>query len=272
VRTPAVRQLESSMAAVNTAVQGFIVGARARLQADPALRSEPRNLLEAMLVAADEAGSGIDDVQVAGNVLTMLLAGEDTTANTLAWMIDLLWRHPASLTRATDEVRRVVADAAAPTMDELARLDFIEACAHETMRLKPVAPIIGLQALRESVVGDVRLPAGGVILNVMRRDSVSDQHLPRAAAFEPERWLTTGAPGAAASVAKRVSMPFGAGPRICPGRYLALLEMKMAMVALLGHFDIESVATPDGKPAAEKMSFTMMPVGLALRLRERVAT
>jgi cytochrome P450 len=67
-------------------------------------------------------------------------------------------------------------------------------------------------------------------------------------------------------------MPFGAGPRICPGRYLALLEMKMAMVALLGHFDIESVATPDGKPAAEKMSFTMMPVGLALRLRERVAT
>jgi cytochrome P450 len=272
VRTPAVRQLEASMVAVNTAVQGFIAAARARLQADPALRSAPRNLLEAMLVAADEPDSGIDDVQVAGNVLTMLLAGEDTTANTLAWMIDLLWRHPESLARATAEVRRVVADPAHPTMEELSQLDFVEACAHETMRLKPVAPIIGLQALRDTVVGDVRLPAGSVIINVMRRDSVSNEHLPRAAAFEPERWLADGTAGAvahAASAAKRVSMPFGAGPRICPGRYLALLEMKMAMVALLGHFDIDSVSTPDGHAAAEKLSFTMMPVGLALRLRER---
>jgi cytochrome P450 len=272
LRTPAVRQLETSMVAVNTAVQGFIAAARARLQADPALRSAPHNLLEAMLVAADAPGSGIDDTQVAGNVLTMLLAGEDTTANTLAWMIDLLWRHPASLARAVDEVRQGVADPAHPTLEELAQLDFVEACAHETMRLKPVAPIIGLQALRDTVVGDVRLPAGGVVINVMRRDSVSDQHLPRAASFEPGRWLADGTPGAAASVAsaaKRVSMPFGAGPRICPGRYLALLEMKMAMVALLGHFDIDSVGTPDGQPAAEKLSFTMMPVGLALRLRER---
>ena len=69
------------------------------------MRAQPRNLLEAMLAAADEPDSGIDDNQVAGNVLTMLLAGEDTTANTIAWMIDLLWRHPAELQRATDEVR-----------------------------------------------------------------------------------------------------------------------------------------------------------------------
>jgi cytochrome P450 len=78
-----------------------------------------------------------------------------------------------------------------------------------------------------------------------------------------------GAARQAASAVKRVSMPFGAGPRICPGRYLALLEMKMGMVALLGHFDIESVDAPDGLPAAEKLSFTMMPVGLVMRLRER---
>jgi cytochrome P450 len=142
------------------------------------------------------------------------------------------------------------------------------------MRLKPVAPLIGLQALRDTVVGDVQLPAGGVLFNVMRRDSVSDRHLQHAATFEPERWLADGTPGAvrqAASAVKRVSMPFGAGPRICPGRYLALLEMKMAMVALLGQFDIESVDAPDGQPAAEKLSFTMMPVGLTLRLRERGA-
>ena len=77
------------------------------MAADPTLRDNPGNLLEAMIAAADQPGSGIDDGQVAGNVLTMLLAGEDTTANTLAWMIHLLWRHPAVLARAVAEVRHV---------------------------------------------------------------------------------------------------------------------------------------------------------------------
>ena len=66
-------------------------------------------------------------------------------------------------------------------------------------------------------------------------------------------------------------MPFGAGPRTCPGRYLALLEMKMALAMLLGSFDIESVDVP-GRPgdlAEERMSFTMVPVGLTMRVVER---
>ena len=64
-------------------------------------------------------------------------------------------------------------------------------------------------------------------------------------------------------------MPFGAGPHICPGRYLALREMKMAMAALLGNFDIESVDTPYGQEAQERLAFTMTPVGLRMRLRRR---
>ena len=103
----------------------------------------------------------------------------------------------------------------------------------------------------------------------MRRDSVSDEHVPRAAAFEPERWLAAGVGGAAvlAGSARRISMPFGAGPRICPGRYLALLEMKMAMATLLGRFELDSVDTPDGQIAQEKLAFAMAPVGLTMRLR-----
>jgi cytochrome P450 len=268
-KSPADRQLDRSVAEVKAAVAGFIAQARARMQADPGLRERPGNLLEAMIAAADVEGSGIDDAQVAGNVLTMLLAGEDTTANTVAWMIDLLWRHPEALARASAEVRSIVADAGAPTLEQLAQLDYVEACAHETMRLKPVAPIVGAQALRDACVGNVHVPTGTVIFNVMRHDSVSDSHLPNAAAFEPERWLVQGGPGAQASAAKRTSMPFGAGPRICPGRYLALLEMKLAMATLLGRFDIQSVDTPDGKPTREHLSFTMTPVGLRMRVRER---
>ena len=269
VRLPADRRLERSIAEVKAAVAGFIAEARARLAADPALLEHPGNLLEAMIVAADQDGSGIDDDQVAGNVLTMLLAGEDTTANTVAWMIHLLWRNPRALARATEEVRRVVGDAGAPTLEQMAQLDYVEACAHETMRLKPVAPQLPLQALRDTTLGDVQVPRGMIVIGLMRRDSVSETHVPRAAAFEPERWLKEGAPGALASAAKRTSMPFGAGPRICPGRYLALLEMKMAIALLLGHFDIQDVATPDGGEPREHLSFTMTPVGLRMRVRER---
>jgi cytochrome P450 len=186
-------------------------------------------------------------------------------------MIDLLWRHPSALGRATAEVRGIVARRGEPTWEEVERLEFVEACAHETMRLKPVAPINGLQALRETVLGDVRIPAGSVVINLMRHDSVSDAHVDRASEFRPERWLPDVEADAAASSLKRLSTPFGAGPRICPGRYLALLEMRLAIATLLGSFDIAEVTTPDRLPAPERLSFTMTPVGLQMRLRARAA-
>ena len=74
----------------------------------------------------------------------------------------------------------------------------------------------------------------------------------------------------AAASAKRVAMPFGAGPRLCPGRYLAVMEMKMVIAMLLGGFDIGSVATPDGGEPREHLALTMSPVGLKLRLRSRI--
>src|SRR5207344_860232 len=116
--------------------------ARARIDANPRLREEPDNLIEAMVVARDREGSGLTDQDVAGNVLTMLLAGEDTTANTLAWMIYLLSRHPAHLARARDEVRARLGSAPLPTREQLDALPYVEACMNETMRVKPVAPLI----------------------------------------------------------------------------------------------------------------------------------
>jgi cytochrome P450 len=277
IKLPRDRQLDRSVAEVNVAITGFIAQARSRLQADPARREAPPNLLEAMIVAADEAGSGVDDRDVAGNVLTMLLAGEDTTANTLAWMIYLLTRHPQALQRAQQEVWRVVGpganEVAGFTPEKMAALDYIEACANEAMRLKPVAPFLPVEALQDTVVGDVQVPQGTLVMNLLRHDSVSDAHFPDPLAFKPERWLEGGDPhGHAttqASSAKRVAMPFGSGPRICPGRYLALLEIKLAMATLLSGFEIAAVDTPDGGDAQEWMAFTMGPLGLTMRLRAR---
>ena len=267
VRMPADRQLERSVVAVNLAIEGFIRQARERVVQEPARRKNPPNLLEAMIVAADEEGSGITDHEVAGNVLTMLLAGEDTTANTLAWMIHLLKRNPQALQRVQAEVRALGVDSASFTHEQMGSLRYLEACAHETMRLKPVAPFNVIEALRETVVGDVRVPKGASVWCVMRGDSMREKHFSNPEVFDPQRWLAEGDAEVGAGSAKRVSMPFGAGPRICPGRYLALLEMKMAMAMLLNHFDIADVTTPDGREAVEKMSFTMTPVGLRMKLR-----
>ncbi|MEO8118115.1 MAG: cytochrome P450 [Rhodoferax sp.] len=82
------------------------------------------------------------------------------------------------------------------------------------MRLKPVAPLLALQALRDTMIDDVQMPAGMVLISLIRRNAVSENHVPRAAAFEPERWLSDESPEQAAHAAKRISMPFGAGLRM----------------------------------------------------------
>ena len=262
-KLPADKRLDRDVAALDRAVTDLVEQARARMAQDPARRVRPPNLLEAMIAAADEQDSGVDDRAVAGNVLTMLLAGEDTTANTISWMIYLLQRHPQALARAREEVRRVAPDVAGFTIEQLDRLDYLGACASEAMRLKPVAPFLPLEALRDTVVGDVAVPAGSVVWCVLRHDTVSDAHFPDAQAFRPERWLEE---GQQEINNKRAAMPFGSGLRTCPGRYLALLEIKIAMAMLLGSFEIAGVDTPDGGEAQELMGFVMSPVGLSLRL------
>jgi cytochrome P450 len=261
------RQLAHSVAEVGIAIEGFIAQARARMDAEPQRRTEPGNLLEAFIVAAENEDAAVRDQDVAGNVMTMLLAGEDTTANSLCWMLELMAQHPESIARAREEVLRLApqgVDAFTPEL--LDGMDYLDACVNESMRLKPVAPFLPVEATHDTVVGDVAVPANTLVWNVMRADSVSEAHLPQAASFLPERWLLTGAQ----AVPKQLSMPFGSGPRICPGRYLALLEIKMAAAMLLQRFDILGVDTPDGRPAVEKMNLAMTPVGMTLKLRPRM--
>jgi cytochrome P450 len=268
IRLPADRALGRHLEALARAVAGFIAQARSRMERDPSLRERPANLIEAMIAARDTEGSDLEDADVAGNVLTMLLAGEDTTANTLAWTIYLLSRNPGALERARDEVRAVLGTGRLPARyEELSALPFVEACAHETMRLKPVAPVIMNEAVRDTVVAGVAVAKGQLVMCLMRPGATDERHFPKAEEFNPARWLADGAPGRAAASAKRVAMPFGAGPRLCPGRYLAVLEMKMAIAMLLGGFDIESVSTPDGGEAREHLALTMSPVGLRMKLR-----
>ena len=267
LRLPADRELDRSVILIKAAIQTFIAKARLRIAQQPVLREHPANLLEAMINAADQGQSGLTDDDVAGNVLTMLLAGEDTTANSLAWLLSLLWDHPLVLSRLQEEVDRQFGHDTPYSIEQLNTLDYMDACINESMRLKPVAPFLPLQANHDTVIADIAIPAGTVIFGLFRANSVDDRFIPAAASFDPERWLSQ--PGQGINSIKRIAMPFGAGPRICPGRYLALLEMKIALTMLLTRFRIEAISTPDGQPARELMSFTMAPVGLRMRLSEK---
>jgi cytochrome P450 len=258
-KLPQDRQLDRSVVAMRAAISELLAKARERLALP---NHQANNLLEAMLVAADTPGSGVDDRAVAGNVTTMLLAGEDTTANTIAWVLYLLNKHPETLAKAGAEVRAKAPIASQLTMEQMDSLEFVDACIQETMRLKPVGPFMPLEAIRDTVVANVRVPAKGIVWCLFRHDTLSNDNFSNAAAFEPERWLAD-----EATIPKKVSMPFGSGPRTCPGRYLAMLEMKMALALILGRYEVLGVDTPDGKEAQELMAFVMSPVGLRLRLR-----
>jgi cytochrome P450 len=271
-RLPQDRRLEQSSAALRQAVYSLIEQARQRMQHNPNAGDRPAHLLEALIAAADQPGSAIDNDTVAGNVSTMLLAGEDTTANSIAWLLYFLRSHPEALRRATQEVQALAPDCAAFTLAQLDSLDFLGACIEEAMRLKPVAPYLPLEALADTTVEDVHVPAGTIVWCVLRHDSMDEKNFTNAATFDPGRWLVPRdaaehATSTSSGISRGIAMPFGAGPRTCPGRYLALLEIKIAVAMVLGHFEIESVGTDSGLPPEEVMGFVMSPGGLKMRLK-----
>lgn len=267
---PGVRQ---HVAALSEAVQGFIKDARHQLEQQPDLADRPQNLLQALIAACDSEGARLTDEELSGNVLGMLLAGEDTTANTIGWLMWLLHEHPKEWERARAEADAIVGEGSIPqSLEQLSQLDFLEACANEAMRLKPVAPMNIVQAHQDVVVADVAVPKGTFITCVMRPAGMDQGHFDEPHAFRPSRWLKGGhAEGGAMMSAKRVVMPFGAGPRVCPGRYLALAEIKMVMTMLLSNFEISTMSTPEGGPR-EHLKLTMSPAGLTLKLTLRHAT
>ncbi|MCG2592244.1 cytochrome P450 [Ramlibacter sp. XY19] len=265
------KSLDHHVLALRDAVRGFIAQTREQLAARPELRKHPENLIQALLAAAEDGQQGITDEDVSGNVLTMLLAGEDTTAHTLAWLFWLLHANPQAVAQARAEVDAVLPPGGlVRSTEDLARLDAVEACANEAMRLKPVAPVIMNEVAEDAVVADVLVPRGAIVVCMMRPGGMDAKQFAQPQAFDPARWNPE-AGGKSMSAAKRATMPFGAGPRMCPGRYLAMAEIKMVTAMLLANFELEEVSAPGGAEPEERLTLTMAPVGLKMRLRPRSA-
>lgn len=268
VRLPIDRAYDRHLVHVGEAVRGFVQAARQRLQDEPQRREQPADLLEAMLAARDADGNALTEEEVGGNVLTVLLAGEDTTANTLGWALWLLHSHRGDWQAVVAEVDAVLGAASLPPSFEAARsLDRIEASVNEAMRLKPVAPLIFLEANHDTHIAGFHVPRGEPLFCLMRKAALDAKLAGDVADFRPARWQA-GA-DSRERAAQKASMPFGAGPRLCPGRYLALLEMKMVLAMLARNFELVDVGPDGGGTPRERLAFTMFPVGLKMRLAER---
>jgi cytochrome P450/nitrite reductase/ring-hydroxylating ferredoxin subunit len=264
-RLPSDRRLDRARDELRVWLEGLVAEARARLVADPSRAAQPANFLEAMLAMRDEAGQPFADEVVFGNLMTMLLAGEDTTAFTLAWAVHQMCESPASVTALRAELDAVLASDTVPGDIEVAnRLAYAGAVANETMRLRPVAPLILFEAATDTTLADVEIPVGTNIL-VLTRPPVRDpDHFADPEAFRPERWLDRDQAGPHEPAHH---VPFGSGPRICPGRSLALLEMKVVLAMIYRSFEV--VRHGKASDVREIFAFTMGPGGLEVQLRRR---
>lgn len=266
-KLPADRVLENDLAQVRQAIDGFIGAARKRMDADPKLAANPSNLIEALLAARDAPQSGITDTDVSGNVFTALLAGEDTTANTLAWLSYFLAEEPHAQAAAQAEADRELGARAVPDdFESVDALEYIAAATREAMRLKPVAPFLSHESNEPVTVCGIELRARTPVGTLLRPAGLNPELFPEPLAFKPERWISDARATERESAAKRVLMPFGGGPRFCPGRYLALMEIQMVTAMLMKNFRIERVGD---EPVRERNALSMLPEGFFARLHLR---
>jgi cytochrome P450 len=222
-----------------------------------------RDMLDLLLLTRDDDGRTLSSREVRDQVVTFIVAGHETVASALTWAWDLLATHP----EAADRVR-AEADALGgpPTFDDLPRLPYAAAVMDETLRLYPPAWVITRRALEDDVLGGVPVAANSLVIVspwlVHRHESAWE----RPEEFDPTRFLTDAGERRRDIAADTAYIPFGAGPRLCIGRDMALLEAVLVLAALTGTIDAAAVGAP---PTAVPLVTIRPDHGLPMRVRLR---
>ena len=198
--------------------------ARRRARADLAQRSD---ILSLLMQARDEDGQPMTDAELRDELVTLLLAGHETTATSVAWAIERLVRHPQKLARLVDEI-----DAQGEGGEQ-----YMTAVVNETLRVRPVVPIVVRMLQDELQVGPYRLPAGTRVTPSIYLTNRNPRSYADPEAFRPERYLESG-PETFSWI------PFGGGIRRCIGAAFAQLEMKLILRTVLSELE---PALPSGR-------------------------
>jgi cytochrome P450 len=220
------------------------------------------DLVSMMLMARDEeTGDGLSDAQVRGEVLTMLAAGTQTTATTMAWALHVMSERDDIQERAHAEIQTVLGDRD-PTYSDLERLAYLRRLVTETLRVYPPAWILSRRASAEVTLGDRVLPAGATLLfspYVVHHDPAS---YPDPERFDPDRW----SPERAKEIPRPAFIPFGAGARQCLGEGFAWVEASVVLATILRRWRVRPVA---GQTIRKVALATLVPSRLDLIVESR---
>lgn len=221
------------------------------------------DLLSMLLQAQDEeSGERMSDLQLRDEVMTMLMAGHESTAVSMAWVWHLLARHPEVQERLHAELD-AVPGCHTVTPDDLHRLPYLRAVVDETLRLYPTAWALSRQAIGEDELLGRRLPAGGYVTLVLYFLHRHPEFWENPEQFDPDRFM----PERAASRPKFAYLPFGGGPRGCIGLHFALMEAQLVLATVAQRFRIE--AAPGAREELEPLLSLRNRNGVRILLRER---
>ena len=206
-------------------------------------RDEP-DLLSMFLSARDEdTGAGMTDQQLRDEVVTMLLAGHETTSLALSWLFYLLSKHPDVERRIGEEVDQVIGDQQ-PAFRHLERLTGTRRAIEEALRMYPPAWGFSRQALADDEIGGYRVAKGALVYVIPFVVHRRPKLWPDPQRFDPDRF----APEQEAARPRFAYIPFGGGPRGCIGNQFAMVEAQLIVAAIAQRYHIELVPDQDIRP------------------------
>lgn len=205
--------------------------------------AERTDILSVLLRARDDDGKGLSDGELRDSLLTLLLAGHETTATALSWVFERLVRHPAVLER--------VADTEADGYE-----DYLDAVIKETLRTRPVVPDMPRVLTEPLQLGGYHVPAGWWVTPAVALVHGSDVEYAEPDSFRPERFLASGALLHAPSHAW---IPFGGGRRQCLGSHFALMEMQAIIPRVLARLRLRAADDDRGSEAPRVVNVTLVP-------------
>jgi cytochrome P450 len=215
-----------------------------------------KDLLTLLFAAQDpETGIGMSDGQLQDEVMTLFLAGHETTANALAWTIYLLTQHPEIAERVASEVHSVgvSSSASASDFDPGVKEDsLLFRVVRESLRLYPPAWAIGRRATKDVEIGGTKIPKGAIVLACQWAVHRSDRYFSDPSKFDPDRWTAE----VHRTLPKYAFFPFGGGPRSCIGEGFAWMELGIVLTEILRRWRFELAP---GQTIRPKASMTLRP-------------
>lgn len=219
------------------------------------------DLLSMLLAARDDEGNPMSEQQLRDEVITLFIAGHETTANALAWSFYLVARHPAVEAQLVQELAAL--QGKTPTMRDLPQMPYSEQVVKEAMRLYPPAGGVTRQPIHDIELGGYPIAKGSTIAistYVMHHDPAL---FPDPERFDPDRFTAENE----AKLPKYAYLPFGGGPRICIGNSFAMLEARLILLTVLQRFSLQMASD---KPVRAQQVFTLRPKGgLPMNVQKR---